>query len=155
MNKIQSGTKAPEFTLKNQHGEWVSLSDFITKKYVILYFYPKDETPGCVREACSFRDEYKVFQDAGAEVIGISADTVTSHKAFAQKRQLPFQLLSDPDNKVRKAYGVTGALWGLLPGRETFIIDMEGVIQHRFSSQLQIDRHIQEALQVLQSLKKA
>jgi len=154
MTHIQPGVKAPDFTLFNQNGENVSLSDYKNRKHVVLYFYPKDETPGCVKEACSFRDQYEVFREAGAEVMGISADSVKSHQAFAQNRRLPFQLLSDPDNSVRKAYGVSGALLGLLPGRVTFVIDQEGIVRHSFSSQLQIQRHIQEALEVIKGLTK-
>ncbi|MEO1451123.1 MAG: peroxiredoxin, partial [Bacteroidota bacterium] len=113
---------------------------------------PKDETPGCVKEACSFRDSYEAFQEAGAEVIGVSADSVASHKRFEAKRRLPFQLLSDTGKKITKLYGVEGAMFGLLAGRETFVIDREGIIRHRFASQLQIDAHIDDALKVLQSL---
>lgn len=148
---MKIGDTAPDFSLPNQEGENIQLSDFKGKQHVVLYFYPKDETPGCTKEACSFRDSYEAFKDAGAEVIGVSADSVKSHKAFASNRRLPFQLLSDRSKKVAKSYGVSGFL-GLLPGRETFVIDKEGVIRHHFSSQLQIGRHIDDALKVLQGL---
>ncbi len=154
MSHIQPGVKAPDFTLLNQKGESVSLADYKSRQHVVLYFYPKDETPGCVKEACSFRDQYEVFRDAGAEVVGISADSVKSHQAFALNRRLPFQLLSDTDNSVRKAYGVSGTLLGLLPGRVTFVIDQYGIVRHAFSSQLQIQQHIQEALYVIQGLEQ-
>jgi peroxiredoxin Q/BCP len=152
MAKLNIGDPAPEFELQNQEDETVRLSDYLGKKIVVLYFYPKDETPGCIKEACGFRDSYEAFTDAGAEVIGISADSVSSHQLFAINRSLPFQLLSDPKNKVRKAYDVSGSLLGLLPGRETFVIDKQGAVQHRFSSQTQIDHHINDALEIVNKL---
>ena len=152
MEKVALGSVAPDFELKDQNDELVKLSDFIGKKNIVLYFYPKDETPGCTKEACGFRDQYEDFTAIGAEVIGVSADSVESHKNFALNRKLPFVLLSDPDNKARKSYGVKGSLLGLLPGRETFVIDKEGIVRHRFSSQFQIDNHIGEALEVLKGL---
>ena len=152
MEKVALGSVAPDFELKDQNDELVKLSDFIGKKNIVLYFYPKDETPGCTKEACGFRDQYEDFTAIGAEVIGVSADSVESHKNFALNRKLPFVLLSDPDNKVRKSYGVKGSLLGLLPGRETFVIDKEGIVRHRFSSQFQIDNHIGDALEVLKGL---
>lgn len=152
MPQLTIGDKAPDFSLPNQEGKTVCLQDFLGRKHVVLYFYPKDETPGCVKEACTFRDQYEAFVEAGAEVIGVSADSVASHERFAAHRRLPFQLLSDPEKKVSQAYGVSGSLLGLLPGRETFVIDREGIIRHRFASQLQIGRHIQDALAVLKKL---
>ena len=149
--KVNVGDTAPDFTLKSQKGSDVTLSDFRGKKNVVLYFYPKDETPGCTREACTFRDSYELFTDLGAEVIGVSADTVESHKAFAEHYNLPFNLLSDLDNAVRKLYGVASTL-GIIPGRVTFIIDKEGVIRHVFSSQFQPEKHIEEAREVLKKL---
>jgi len=146
--KVNVGDTAPDFTLTSQKGENVTLSQFRGKKNVVLYFYPKDETPGCTREACTFRDSFELFTDLGAEVIGVSADTVESHKAFTEHHGLPFTLLSDVDNAVRKLYGATSTL-GLIPGRVTFIIDKEGVIRHVFSSQLQPEKHIEEAREVL------
>ncbi|MEL7340005.1 MAG: peroxiredoxin [Bacteroidota bacterium] len=146
------GTQAPDFALPNQDGQTVRLSDFLGKKHVVLYFYPKDETPGCTKEACGFRDSYESFKDAGAEVIGVSADSPKSHAAFARNHRLSFTLLSDRDRSVAKSYDVSGSLFGLLPGRETFVIDKDGIIRHRFSSQLNIGRHIDDALKVLQGL---
>jgi len=146
--KVNVGDTAPDFTLTSQKGENVTLSQFRGKKNVVLYFYPKDETPGCTREACTFRDSFELFTDLGAEVIGVSADTVESHKAFTEHHGLPFTLLSDVDNAVRKLYGATSTL-GLIPGRVTFIIDKEGVVRHVFSSQLQPEKHIEEAREVL------
>ena len=149
--KVNVDDSAPDFTLTSQKGENVALSQFRGKKNVVLYFYPKDETPGCTREACSFRDSYELFTDLGAEVIGVSADTVESHKAFAEHYNLPFTLLSDVDNEVRKLYGATSSL-SLIPGRVTFIIDKKGVVRHVFSSQLQPEKHIEEAREVLRKI---
>ena len=108
--KVNVGDQAPDFTLPSQTGEDVSISQFRGNKNVVLYFYPKDETPGCTREACTFRDSYELFTDLGASVIGVSADSVESHKAFAEHYNLPFTLLSDVENKVRKLYGATSTL---------------------------------------------
>jgi peroxiredoxin Q/BCP len=144
---LSAGTPAPDFSLEDQNGRRVSLAD-LRDRNVVVYFYPKDDTPGCTREACSFRDQYTDFTDAGAEVYGISSDSPASHRAFAAKYELPFTLLSDPDGKVREAFGVPATL-GLLPGRVTYVIDKQGVIRHAFNSQLSPARHVAEALQVL------
>ncbi len=149
--KIQVGDKAPEFTLTSQDGTQVSLSDFLGKKNVIIYFYPKDDTPGCTKEACAFRDQYQVFTDAGAEVIGISGDTQQSHKQFATKYNLPFTLLCDTNNKVRQLYDVPATLW-ILPGRVTYVIDKEGIIRHIFDSMLDFEAHVKEALKTLKAI---
>ncbi len=150
---VSIGDRAPDFTLESQSGGTVRLGDFIGKKIIVLYFYPKDGTPGCTAEACSFRDNYEVFQKAGAEVIGISSDTVESHGAFVVKHGLQFILLSDKDQAVRKLYGVPSTL-GLLPGRVTYVIDKKGVVRHIFSSQFNATKHISEALGVIQSLNQ-
>ena len=112
---------------------------------VVLYFYPKDDTPGCTAEACSFRDAYEDFQEACAEVVGVSSDSQSSHEKFAKRHKLPFTLLSDAKGEVRKKYGVPATL-ALLPGRVTFVIDRDGVVRHVFNSQLQATRHVREAL---------
>ncbi len=147
---LKAGNRAPEFTLPDQHGNPVSLADFRGNKNVVVYFYPKDDTPGCTRESCSFRDHYTDFTDAGAEVIGISSDSERSHRAFADKHRLPFVLLSDRGGKVRQAYGVPAAL-GMLPGRVTYVIDKEGVIRHAFNSMVQVEKHVQTALTTLKA----
>jgi len=149
--KIKVGDKAPEFTLPSQDGTQVSLSDFRGKKNVVVYFYPKDDTPGCTKEACAFRDQYQVFTDAGAEVIGISGDTQQSHKQFATKYNLPFTLLCDTNNKVRQSYDVPATLW-ILPGRVTYVIDKEGIIRHIFDSMLDFEAHVKEALKTLKAI---
>lgn len=145
------GSHAPDFTLPDQAGNPVSLQDF-RGRAVVLYFYPKDDSPGCTAQACAFRDSYEVFKEADAEVIGVSADTATSHIGFASRHQLPFILLSDTDNAVRQRYGVALTL-GLFPGRVTYVIDKEGVIRHIFNSQMLVTKHVDEALTVLQSLR--
>jgi peroxiredoxin Q/BCP len=148
---LKVGDVAPDFTLPAQDGRSVRLSDFRGNKPVVVYFYPKDNTPGCTTEACTFRDHYEDFQQIGAEVIGISSDDAASHEGFANKHRLPFILLSDTDGAVRKAYGVPATL-GLLPGRMTFVIDQDGVIRHIFNSQLRAARHVEEALGTLKQL---
>ena len=148
---VKVGDMAPDFTLTSQTGESVSLKDFQGKKSVVLYFYPKDDTPGCTKEACAFRDSYQVFKEAGAEVIGISSDTTQSHQQFVKKYDLPFILLSDTENKVRQLYGVPATLW-ILPGRVTYVIDQEGVVRHLFDSMLEFQRHVEEALTTLKTI---
>jgi len=149
---VKVGDTAPDFSLPSQSGESVSLKDFIGKKSVVLYFYPKDDTPGCTAEACAFRDSYEVFKDAGAEVIGVSDDSPNSHQNFAAKHRLPFILLSDSGKQLRKLYGVPSTL-GLLPGRVTYVIDKTGVVRHIFNSQLNFKGHIEESLKTLRELQ--
>jgi thioredoxin-dependent peroxiredoxin len=148
---IKIGDVAPDFTLATQTGESVSLSSFRGKKSVVLYFYPKDDTPGCTAESCAFRDRYQVFQDAGAEVIGISGDSTASHSQFANKHQLPFILASDQNNQVRQKFGVPNTLW-VMPGRVTYIIDKEGVVRHIFDSMLDFTAHVDQALNTLKAI---
>jgi thioredoxin-dependent peroxiredoxin len=149
---IQVGDKAPDFTLPSQSGEQVRLSDRLGKQVVVLYFYPRDDTKGCTAEACAFRDSYEVFTGAGADVIGISSDSVDRHAAFAGKHQLPFTLLSDKGGQVRKSYGVPAAL-GVLPGRVTYVIDRQGTVRHVFNSMTNIGKHISDALEVVRELQ--
>ena len=127
------------------------MQDFLGKKNIVVYFYPKDFTRGCTAEACSFRDSYEAFKDLGAEVIGISSDNQNSHDAFAKEHRLPFILLSDTDGSARKAYGVKKSL-GLFEGRVSFVIDKKGVVRHVFSSQMRATAHVAEAMNVLKSL---
>jgi peroxiredoxin Q/BCP len=117
----------------------------------VLYFYPKDMSPGCTKEACAFRDSYEAFKDAGAEVIGISSQSQESHSIFSLRYNLPFTLLVDEGSKVRRLYGVRSSL-GMIPGRVTYVIDKEGVVRHIFSSQVDIEGHVNEALKVLKTL---
>jgi peroxiredoxin Q/BCP len=148
---VAVGDRAPDFTLPDQNGKPVRLSDLLGTRAVVLYFYPKDETRGCTAEACGFRDSYQVFTDAGAEVVGVSSDSVESHRSFAQHHRLPFILLSDEHSALRKRYGVPTTL-GMIPGRVTYIIDRHGVVRHIFSSQIQAEKHISEALETLRAL---
>lgn len=143
----------PIFKLKDQNNQWFDAAQVVGKKPLVVYFYPKDDTPGCTKEACSFRDSYADFEDEGATVIGISADDVSSHKAFADKYRLNFTLLSDTDNTVRKAFGVPGDIFGLLPGRVTYVVDKKGVVRHVFNSQLNAEKHISESLKAIRQLK--
>ena len=149
---IQVGDKAPDFTLPSQSGEPVRLFDRLGERVVVLYFYPKDDTPGCTAEACAFRDSHEVFAEAGAEVIGISSDSAVRHAAFAGRHNLPFTLLSDQGGRVRKSYGVP-ALLGLIPGRVTYVIDREGEVRHVFNSMTNIGQHISDALKVVRELQ--
>ncbi len=149
--KLQVGDRAPLFALPTQSGTTVSLENFLGKSAIVLYFYPKDNTKGCTDEACSFRDNYDVFKKAGAEVIGVSSDSEESHQNFASKYSLPFVLLSDKKGTLRKQYGVPAAL-GVLPGRVTYVIDKQGVVRHIFNDMFNAQRHIAEALKVVQSI---
>ncbi len=143
----REGAPAPDFTLPSQTGGKVSLGDH-KGKWIVLYFYPADDTPGCTAEACSFRDSYEDFTDAGAVVLGVSSDSVTSHTKFAEKHNLPFTLLSDEDGALRKTYGVKKTM-GLLPGRVTYVIDPDGIVRKIFSNQLNAKKHIGEALSAI------
>jgi thioredoxin-dependent peroxiredoxin len=149
---IKVGDKAPDFTLPSATGEQVRLSDRLGDHAVVLYFYPKDETPGCTAEACAFRDGYEAFTDAGAEVIGVSSDSSGRHASFADRHQLPFTLLSDQGGRVRKSYGVPAVL-GVLPGRVTYVIDRTGTVRHVFNSMTNIGRHVSDALDVVRRLR--
>jgi peroxiredoxin Q/BCP len=147
MTKVNVGEVAPDFTLPDQDGKLVSLSS-LKGKVVVLFFYPKDFSAGCTREVCHFRDSYEDFSEAGAEVFGVSSDTVESHKKFIETYLLPYSLLSDREGEAKKTYGVSGHL---LPGRVTFIIDKAGVIRHVFSSQTNMKAHVDEALKIIKT----
>ncbi len=148
---LKPGDRAPDFDLPGSGGKIHRLADFHGKT-LVLYFYPKDETLGCTAEACSFRDAYQDFTDAGAVVLGVSADSVVSHDDFAAHHRLPFLLASDAGDVVRNRYGVRRTL-GIFPGRETFVIDRDGVVRHAFSSQLRVNAHVAEALAVVRALE--
>ena len=151
-DNVDVGSKAPNFMLPSQSRELVSFRDSLGEKPVVLFFYPKDDTPGCTKEACTFRDEYEQFSELDTEVIGISSDSVDSHKSFAKKHNLPFTLLSDKGEKVRRLYNVPNT-FGLFPGRVTYVIDQEGIVRRVFSSQIGVERHVQEALEALHSIR--
>lgn len=150
MSHLAVGARAPAVTLEGPDGA-VPLSSLHADRVLVLYFYPKDETPGCTKEACTFRDQYEDFLAAGADVVGVSADSPASHASFASRHRLPFRLLSDPTGAARKAFGVTAVL-GLLPGRVTFVIDRGGVIRHAFSSVINMTAHVDEALAKVREL---
>jgi peroxiredoxin Q/BCP len=150
---LRIGGLAPDFELPSPTGETIRLSDFRGQSDVVLFFYPKANSPACTMEACAFRDSYEAFREAGAEVIGISSDPADSHRRFADRFRLPFILVSDTDGAVRSLYGVPRTL-GLFPGRVTYLIDREGIVRHIFSSQLQPKRHVAEALEVLARLRR-
>lgn len=147
---LKIGDRVPEFTLKNQKGEDFYSAHFIGRKPMVIYFYPKDNTPGCTKEACAFRDSYEDFTALGAEVIGVSSDTEKSHRRFAEKNNLPFTLLADKGNKVRKMFKVESNLW-VLPGRETYVVDTSGEIILVFNS-INANLHMKKALKALKNM---
>ena len=145
--KIQVGDVAPDFSLPDQNGKLVSLADF-RGKAVVLYFYPRDDTPGCTREAKGFRDSYQSFTKAGAVVIGVSTDSQESHLSFAACHRLPFPLLSDADGSLRKSFGVPRTL-GILDGRVTYVLDGDGVLRDVFASQFFPNHHVTRSLKAV------
>jgi peroxiredoxin Q/BCP len=149
--ELNIGDKIPNFTAKDANGIDFDSQNIVGQKPLVIYFYPKDNTPGCTTQACSFRDQYEDFKDLGAEVIGISSDTVASHLKFSKQFKLPFILLSDFDKKIRKAFGVPTGMFGLLPGRVTYVTDKNGVIKMIFDSMLAA-KHIPKALQAIKKL---
>ena len=151
MASIRVGDKAPEFTAAAHTGATLHSADYLGRQTLVVYFYPKDETPGCTTEACAFRDAYEEFVGAGAVVIGVSGDSLDRHRQFAAACRLPFLLVSDADGALRKAFGVPKT-WGLFPGRVSYVIDRAGIVRHRFNSQFNARRHVAEALQVVREL---
>jgi len=149
MPDLKPGDAMPDSTLVGPDGP-VKLRDRIGKPLVV-YFYPKDETYGCTREACGFRDQYEGFVAAGAEVIGISRDDAASHAKFREHHRLPFTLLSDPSGDVATSWGVRSILG--IPGRATFVFDKSGVVRHRFDSMVRFGKHVDDALAVVKTLK--
>jgi peroxiredoxin Q/BCP len=153
MNKaLQVGDSCPVFSLKDQNGNEIQIQEMIGKHVLVIFFYPKDNTRGCTIEACSFRDEHEAFLEFDAKVIGISSDSVASHQLFATKFNLPYTLLADTKKEVRKAFGMSGNLFGLLPGRVTYIIDKNGIIRGIFNSLTDPNGHITHALQCIRTI---
>jgi len=148
---LSVGNTMPEFSLKDQDGNWFHSRELLGEKPLVLFFYPKDFTPGCTAEACAFRDQYEDFTDAGALVIGISSDSQASHRNFAKRHRLPFILLSDPKKEVRRKFRVKNRLLNLLPGRETFVVDKNGKIVMTFEG-MQASGHVPRALKALKKL---
>ena len=155
--ELPAGAKAPNFTARGALGGklfTVNLAQALKRGPVVLYFYPKDDTPGCTAEACAFRDQYADFLDLGAVVVGVSSDSEASHQKFSQKHRLPFPLLADTSGQLRKQYEVPRALLGLLPGRVTFVIDKDGKIAYIFNSLSGATDHVSKAKEVLRGLAK-
>ena len=148
---LKLGDRAPDFTLPTSDGKMISLSEILGRGPVVLYFYPSDDTPGYTKEACSFRDQYEDFTDAGAAVYGISSDSAESHSRFAKKHNLPFTLLSDEKGEVRRRYNVPKS-FGLIPGRVTFVLDRIGRIHYIFSSQMMAEEHVVRTLKIIRDL---
>lgn len=144
--------KAPLISGIDQKGLKIETQQFIQQKSVVIYFYPKDETKGCTAQACSFRDAYEDFKELNCEVIGISGDSEASHKNFAEHHRLPFILLSDKNKEIRKAFQVPKDFLGLIPGRYTFVINKEGVIIDIFHDAINMQKHVQTALEKIKSL---
>ena len=151
--EIKIGSTIPPFTLLDQNDQTFDIKSVLGKKNLVIYFYPKDDTPGCTKEACSFRDQFDVFTDADAVIIGISGQSVESHRKFAEKHKLRFTLLSDEGNTVRKLFGVPTNFLGLLPGRVTYVADKTGKVIYIFNSQMQSSKHVDEALRILKETK--
>ena len=151
MRELRAGMPAPDFELPDQAGNPVKLSSFRGANPVVLFFYPRDNSPICTHEVSAFRNNYSQFRAAGAQLFGISDDSVESHAKFAGKNNLPYRLLSDKGGKIRKLFGVRKTL-GVIPGRATFVIDRDGVVRHVFSSQFAADAHVWEALQAVRAI---
>ncbi len=153
MEKIVVGSLIPEFSLPDQNGNLFHISSVLGKKNLVIYFYPKDDSTGCTREACSFRDSFEAFSEADAMIIGISGQSVESHRKFSAKYGLNYTLLSDKGNKIRKLFGVPADLLGIIPGRVTYIADKKGKVVYIFKSQTEVTKHVDEALRILRELK--
>ncbi|MCG2611224.1 peroxiredoxin [Flavobacterium sp. SM15] len=151
MGEIKVGDKLPLFGGKDQNGNDFYVASVLGKKVLVIYFYPKDDTPGCTKQACFFRDQYEEFKDLGAEVIGISGDSVKSHKKFSQQYKLPFTLLADSDKSLRKLFGVPSNFLGLIPGRVTYIVDKKGIVQMVFNS-MDAESHFPRVLETVKKL---
>lgn len=147
--KLQKGDQLPHFILNDENHQPINIAS-LKGKFLILYFYPKDDTPGCIKEACSFRDSFQDLVEAGAVVYGVSSDKPSSHAQFKAKYRLPFSLLSDTAGELRKLLGVPSDLFGLLPGRVTYVFDPEGRLVEVFKSQLSPEKHVKEALKVIE-----
>jgi peroxiredoxin Q/BCP len=154
MNRIQIGDTIPSFTLKDQNGNDFDISSLLGKKKLVIFFYPQDGSLNCTREACYFRDISDTFEEADAIVIGISSQSVESHKEFAEENRLKYTLLSDTGNIVRELFGVPGRAFGLIPGRVTYVADRSGKVVYIFDSQTDVQRHADEALKICLLLKR-
>lgn len=149
MTKIRVGDRALDFSATTQDGSTIRLGDYLGQKALVLFLYPKDNSPICTKKARWFRDSYEQFVEAGAEVIGVSSDSADSHRAFGKQHKLSFPLVSDGDGSLRKRFGVPSTL-GMLPGRATYVIDKEGIVRLVFSAQFASDEHVRKALQAVE-----
>jgi peroxiredoxin Q/BCP len=154
MKPIKLGDNIPDFSLKDQDGNLFKISNYLGKKKLVIFFYPQDGSLNCTREACYFRDLSDVFDEADAVLIGISSQSVESHKEFAERNRLKYTLLSDNENTVRKLFGVPGRVFGLIPGRVTYVVDRSGKVVYIFDSQTETQRHVDEALKICLLLKR-
>ncbi len=154
MARLEVGDRAPDFSATTYDGNKIGLADFLGKRALVLFFYPRDGTPICTKEACAFRDSYEQFVDAGADVIGVSGDTEESHRTFARQYKLSFPLISDVDGSLRQALAVPKTR-GLFPGRVTYVVDQEGIIRQIFSAQFASDEHVREALIAVGAARKS
>lgn len=150
-SRIVVGDVIPDWVLQDHRGVDTRLSDLYGPTHLVLFFYPKDNTMGCTAEVCAFRDQYEIFLEAGAVVVGVSSDSVESHAGFALRQRLPFPLLSDRGGELRRAMGVPKAL-GLLAGRVTYIVERGGIVRHIFVSNIDVTRHVRDALAVIHDL---
>lgn len=153
MGEIRVGDRFPTFALPDQNGETFRSSEALSKGPLVVFFYPKDESPGCTAEVCSFRDASSEFLAAGAQVVGISSDDATSHQRFAKKHAVSYPLLSDTGGSLRSELGVPRSMFGMIDGRVTYVIDSQGIVRHRYDALLRATRHVDEALATVKSLK--
>ena len=147
---MKKGDQLPQFEARDQHNQLVNSAELLDGNYLVVYFYPKNFTPGCTREACGFRDQFDELSDAGARIVGVSRDTVNSHQRFSKRYRLPFVLLSDPNGRIAKKFSVKNTMLGLLPGRETFIFDPDGKLIFHLRS-IAADPHIRKAVKLIKS----
>jgi thioredoxin-dependent peroxiredoxin len=155
MNQIQVGDMIPDFSLQDQNGNIINIANIRGKKKIVIFFYPQDGSLNCTKEACYFRDLADVFEEADAVVVGISSQSVESHHQFAEQNKLNYTILSDNENKVRTLFGVPGKVFGLVPGRVTYVADKSGKVVHIFNSQTDVMRHVDEALKICLLLKRS
>lgn len=154
MKRIQTGDMIPDFTLDDQDGNLFNINTYLGKKKLVIFFYPQDGSLNCTNQACYFRDLKDVFEEAGAVIIGISGQSIDSHKKFSEENHLTYTLLSDNKSVVRKLFGVPARAFGFIPGRVTYVADRSGKVVFIFDSQLETQRHVDEALKICLLLKK-
>lgn len=154
MQPIKIGDTIPQFSLPDQDGKIFDIGSVLGKKKLVIFFYPQDGSLNCTREACYFRDMWEAFEETDAVIIGISAQSVESHKNFADSNKLNYTILSDENNTVRKLFGVPSRAFGLIPGRVTYVADKKGIVVFIIDSQTDTQRHVDEALKIVLVLKK-